>query len=346
MFSPTGLESRKGWLCAIANYCRTDQDEDSLQGERVEKDYVREGNRLNLLVFLLLRSLVAVVGWIPVALAYRICETCALLVYLLDRKHRRIGMINLTLAFPERDQKWRRKVLRASFEQLGDHFVEICRLQRSDARQIRERVVYEPGRGLENYEAARAQGKGVIFLTAHVSAWELLPVAHSVRSAPLSFIVRPLDNPRLDRWLSEIRHRFGNEVIVKEGSLRRIIKLLNEGRDVGILMDQNVQEKDGVFVPLFGREACTASGPAVLALKTGARVVPGFLIPADRKGHYYIRFDPAIEIQVSGDRQADVVNNTAVFNRYIEAVIREYPHCWLWGHRRFRTRKEGPDPYL
>jgi hypothetical protein len=105
------------------------------------------------------------------------------------------------------------------------------------------------------------------------------------------------------------------------------------------------EEKDGVFVPLFGQEACTTAGPAALALKTGAAVIPGFLVPREKKGHYYMRFKPAIEIQVSDDRDADVVRNTAAFNQHIEDLIREYPQCWLWGHRRFRTRKSGPDPY-
>jgi len=145
--------------------------------------------------------------------------------------------------------------------------------------------------------------------------------------------------------MTRTRSRFGNQVIEKESSLRQILKLLRKGEDVGLLMDQNVQEKDGVFVPLFGKQACTTAGPAALALRTGAPVVPGFLVPCGRRGLYQIRFYPPLEVTASGDREADLVRYTAIFNHYIEEVIRDNPDCWLWGHRRFHTQKDGRDLY-
>jgi KDO2-lipid IV(A) lauroyltransferase len=206
-------------------------------------------------------------------------------------------------------------------------------------------VHYDPGFGLEQYISAKTRGKGVLFLTAHVSAWELLPIAHAVLGHPLSFVVRPLDNVRLDQWATKIRSRFGNHVIRKQSSLRRILRLLRKNRDVGLLIDQNVQEKDGVFVPFFGTLACTAASPAALALRTGSPIVLGFMIPGERRGHYRIRFYPPIEVRPSPDRGADLFRYTSEFNQVLEKVIREFPHCWLWGHRRFRTRKDHRDPY-
>lgn len=305
----------------------------------------KAGRRSDWLVFVAVRGLVAVVGRIPRTLTYWVCEGCALLVYAIDSRHRRIGQVNLSVAFPEQDEKWRRRVLRSSFKRLADHFVELCHLPRISTQEIKRRVSYDPANGLDNYRMAREQGKGVIFLTAHVSAWELLPLAHAVLGHPLSFVVRPLDNPLLDRWLTRTRSRFGNQVIEKESSLRYILRLLRESEDVGLLMDQNVQEKDGVFVPLFGKQACTTAGPAALALRTGAPVVLGFLLPRRRKGHYRIRFYPALQVTPSGNREADLVKFTAIFNSYIEEVIRENADCWLWGHRRFRTQKDGHDLY-
>jgi len=315
--------------------------------DRYDRELIDQvpGSRLDWLVYLAVRTLIAVIGRVPPALAYEICEICALLVYVLDGKHRKIGLINLRIAFPDQDEQWRRQILRSSFRRLADHFVELCRLPRVNAEEIRRRVEYEPGRGLENYEAAKEQGKGVMFLTGHIGAWELLPLAHAIFGNPLSFVVRALDNSFLDRWMTKTRSRFGNQVIVKENSLRRILRLFSEGEDVGLLIDQNVQEKDGVFVPLFGYQACTTASPATLALRTRTPVVLGFLIPARRKGHYLIRFYPHIEVNPSEDRDADLKKYTTLFNRYIEEVISEYPDCWLWGHRRFRTQPDGFDPY-
>lgn len=297
------------------------------------------------IVYLGLRGLIAPVSWIPLKAAYAICEICSLIVYALDRKHRRIGLVNLRIAFPDQSERWRRKVLRDSFRRIADHFVELVCLPRISAAEVRKRVTYEPGRGLENYEAAKAVGRGVMYLTGHFSTWEILPLAQAVLRNPLNVVVRPLDNPFLDRWLTGIRSRFGNRVIPKGSSLRRILGLLSRDEDVGILIDQNVQEKDGVFVPFLGHQSCTTASPAALALRTKCPVVIGFLIPAGNRGRYQMRFYPPLELVSTGDRDADIKKYTEVFNRYLEEVIRENPDCWLWGHRRFRTQPDGFDPY-
>ena len=114
---------------------------------------------------------------------------------------------------------------------------------------------------------------------------------------------------------------------------------------MGILFDQNVQEKDGVFVPLFGHPSYTAASPAALALRTKTPVVFAFLIPAKKKGDYLIRFYPPLVLDSSKDRASDIRKYTAIFNQYLEEVIREHPDCWLWGHRRFRAQVDGTDLY-
>ncbi len=281
----------------------------------------------------------------PRRIAYALAESLGELVFRLDRKHRRIGLINLGLAFPETAQRERLRILRDSYRIQGIHAVELAWLQRARPEQFADRISYEPGRGLEHYLHARETGKGVLFLTAHLGPWELLPAAHAVLGHPLSFVVRPLECPALDAWATGLRERFGNRVIAKHRSLRRILAELEEGGDVGLLIDQNVQEKDGVFVPFFGRPACTAATPALLALKTGCPVIAGFLVPGEERGRYRIRFYPPLELVRTGDRRRDVRENTARFNQVIESVIREFPSCWLWGHRRFGTQPDGRDLY-
>ena len=296
-------------------------------------------------VYFLVRGFVEFLGLLPRFLAYPLCRGIAGLVYLADAKHRRIGMINLRIAFPDNDERWRRQVLLESYRQQGVHAVEVSRLNRQEASKVRRRVSYEPGRGLQNYLDAKNRTGSVIFLTAHVSCWELLPAAHALAGHPLSFVVRPLDNPYLEAWLTRVRSWPGNQVLPKQHSMRRILRGLSQGNDVGLLIDQNTQRKDGVFVPLFGRLASTHAAVAALALRTSHPVVPGFIYPGRRRGRYRIRFYPSVELVRTGNDEEDTWTNTARFNRYIEEMVREFPHCWLWGHRRFHTRNGGSDPY-
>ena len=291
------------------------------------------------------RMFLFLVGILPRFMAYPVCEGLALLVWLLDSKHHKIGMVNLNIAFPEKDEGWKRRVLRRSFQQLGDQVVEISRMSRLTHQDAMRRVRYEEGRGLENYLRVHEQNRPVLFMTAHISAWEFLPTVHALYGHPLSFVVRSLDNPYLERWTTGLRRRAGNQVIAKHRSIRQILRTLKEGGDVGFLVDQNSQEKEGVYVPFFGHPASTNSALAALALKTAAPIVPGFMYPTRRRGHYVIRFYPPVELVKSDDPEQDVVEGTALLNRFIEEVIREYPHCWLWGHRRFQTQPDGRNLY-
>ena len=264
---------------------------------------------------------------------------------MVDSKHRFIGMANLAIAFPDRSIAWRRKVLLDSFRHLGDQAVELSRLRGMGSAEMRRRVRYDSPHGLANYLEACASGKGVLLVTAHVSAWELLPAAHAARGYPLSFLVRRLDNPWLDRWSETIRCRFGNRVVDKHRALRKVLKLIQERKDVGFLLDQNVQESEGVYAPLFGRPASTSSSVAVLAIRTGAPVVLGFLCPDSRAGFYRIRFYPPLYARPKEESETEVLRLTAEINRHIEEVIREFPSYWLWGHRRFQTQPDGGNSY-
>ncbi len=296
-------------------------------------------------VYVWVRSFFLLISAMPRQLAYVSCEKIATLFFWLDRRHRRIGLTNLEIAFPEKDDRWRRKVLLSSFRQLGHQVVELSRMRRLTSREVVHRVQYEQGRGLENYVKAKREGRGILYLTAHISAWELLPAAHSINGYPLSFVVRPLDNLLLDRWLDSLRSRFGNRIISKRNAVRAALRLLKKKGEIGFLIDQNVQRKDGIFVPLFGKLACTSSTLAALALRTSAPVLPGFIYPSRGRGCYDIRFYPPIKAVRSGNYQDDLRENTALFNTYIEAVIREFPHCWLWGHRRFEVQPDGRQLY-
>ena len=201
--------------------------------------------------------------------------------------------------------------------------------------------------GLEHYLAARERGKGVLVLTGHLGAWELSSFYHSLVGYPMGLVIRRLDNPLVDALVNRIRCLHGNKVLHKDDFARGLITAMRAGESVGILMDTNMTPPQGVFVDFFGKAACTASGLARVALKTGAAVVPGFLLwEADQVsgGRYVLHFAEQIEIAPTEDQEADIVALTQRCTSVIESWVRRYPDQWLWIHRRWKTRPVGDAP--
>jgi len=157
-------------------------------------------------------------------------------------------------------------------------------------------------------------------------------------------VIRRLDNARVDRLVNGIRCLYGNRVLHKDDFARGLLAAMRQGETVGILMDTNMTPPQGAFVPFFGHMACTASGMARVALKTGATVLPGFMVWEESEQKYVLHFGEAIELVATGDDERDVVENTARFTAAIESWVRKYPEQWLWVHRRWKTRPEGEAP--
>jgi len=282
-----------------------------------------------------------IMGILPRPLARGFAIGIAQLVYLLHFRLRQVGMRNLQMALPEKSQAERKTILRGEFTSLGRQLAELCQFPKYSPENIDEVVVYD---GLENYERAYDRRKGVLFLTAHFGGWELSAFAHSLHGHWVNIVMRPMDNPYLDRLLQQYRTMHGNKVVPKDDFVRGLLAAMKAGETVGILMDTNMTPPQGVFVDFFGIKACTASGLARIALRTDAAVVPGFTIWDESLGKYRLRFDPAIELVRTGNLEADIVVNTQKFTKVIEDYVRRYPDQWLWVHRRWKTRPEGEQP--
>lgn len=277
---------------------------------------------------------------LPLSLAYGLAHCAAAVYYFLDKKHRRIGLINLGIAFPENSAQWRSSVLKRSYLNLSNLLVELSKFPRLTPQNISQHVSYSEG-SLERYLKAKEKHLGLLYLTAHICAWELLPFAHALYGYPLSFVVRPLDHPDLNEILDRYRKMCGNRVIPKRNAIRPVLKALQAEEDVGILIDQNVSPEDGVFAPLFGKDACTTNGLALISLRTGAAVLPAFLLPAKKQGHYVIHFGEEVPLCQDGSTEENIQASTARFNQVLEEIIRRYPDCWLWVHKRWKTRPPG-----
>ncbi len=285
--------------------------------------------------------LVRVLGLLPASVARAAGIVLARMVYLLHRRLRRAGMLNLQLAFPQRAASERRRILRRLFTSLGRQLGDFCRFPHYNRENISQLAVYD---GFENFERAQARGKGVLFLTAHFGGWEVSSFMHALHGHPLHILVRPLDNPYLDRLVTRYRTLSGNRTIPKQDFARAMLAALRAGETVGILMDQNMTSEQGVFVDFFGIPACTSTLMARMALRTEAAVVPGFCFWDPTLRRYRVRFEPALETIRTGNEEADIVANTAACSRVIEDYARRYPEQWLWVHRRWKTRPPGEAP--
>ena len=281
---------------------------------------------------------IKILGTLPRPLSRAFAIGLAQVVYLLHFRLREVGMRNLAMVFPEKSEAERKRILRGVFTSLGRQLAELCQFPRYTPENIDEVVVYD---GLENYERAYARGKGVLFLTGHFGGWELSAFTHSLHGHWLHVVMRPMDNPYLDRLLQRYRTMYGNKTVAKDDFVRGLLAAMKAGETVGILMDTNMTPPQGIFVDFFGIPACTASGLARIALRTDAAVVPGFTIWDAALEKYRLRFDPALELVRTGDVEADIVANTQMFTRVIEDYVRKYPDQWLWVHRRWKTRPEG-----
>ncbi len=252
----------------------------------------------------------------------------------LDRRHVAIALDNLRHAFPHWDEARSRRTAHGVYAHFGQTLVDILWLAERPKEDWLALVTEE---GREHAEAARAKGRGVVFATGHLGNWEMHGVVYGWTTEPIGVIARPLDNPALDRRLCAFRERSGNAVISKQRALVQVLRLLREGRGVAIVVDQNVQEKDGIFVDFFGRKAATTTVAAALAVKTGCALLPGHCV-ALPDGRYRLVYHPPLAWEPSGNRLDDIATLTQRLTTIIEDWVRANPEQWLWMHRRWKTR--------
>lgn len=246
---------------------------------------------------------------------------------------RRIAYRNLELAGYAPEE--RRRITNGVFVSIARLLVVFARFPRITKENVGEWIRYE---GFENFEAARAAGKGVLFATAHFGNWELSAFAHALLAEPLHIVIRPLDDPGVDSVVEARRRLSGNQLIGKWDAARTILRVLKNGEAVGVLIDQNSSLSEGVFVDFFGVQACANAAFAKIAAHSGAAVLPGFAYWSAAESRYVLRFYPAVEI--TGDAAAD----TQRLHSLLEQVVREHPDQWLWIHRRWKTRPPGEPP--
>ncbi len=258
-------------------------------------------------------------------------------------KLRRTGERNLQLAFPNLPEPERRRLLLGSFKNLGRLLPIFSRFTRVEGDSLKALIECE---GLDHLQAALQGEHGVILFTGHIGGWELSSFGLSLFGYPLSFLVRPIDNPKIEAMIDRARRSFGNRTIDKTSAAREMLETLRQKEALGILVDLNTLEREAIFVDFFGRPASTTFIVAKLALRTGAPVLPVFAPWDDARRRFVLKIDPPLRIERTGDEAEDVRCLTQQYTRVVEDYVRRYPDQWLWIHRRWKTRPEGePEIY-
>jgi KDO2-lipid IV(A) lauroyltransferase len=239
------------------------------------------------------------------------------------------------MAYSGKTAAEREAIVDEVFRSIARLIYSFARFPQINRQNISEWIRYE---GLDNYLEAKKCGRGILVATAHFGNWELSAFAHALMTEPMHVMIRPLDNPSIDRIVEQRRELSGNQLISKSDAARAVLRALHENQAVGILIDQNTSLEEGVFVDFFGTPACANTGFAKIAARTGAVVIPGFAVWAEEEKRYVLNFRAPMAIT------GEVTEDTQRIHSKLEEAIREYPGQWLWIHRRWKTRPPGEPP--
>lgn len=297
-----------------------------------------QGKAITYLQYAAVRIIFTLLSSLPLNVSMGIGKYFALLMMKLLKRLRKTAHRNLEIAFPEMPDEERDRLARGAFESIGRHLGFVTHLPGMTAAEVHQNIeIVNPERIVDAFDS----GRGIVMFTAHFGSWELIHHIIGMKGFQLDIIVRPIDNPLIEKFVNGFRTKFGNQTIPKERAARSAIKLLLKKKAVGILTDLNSQPPDGIFIPFFGVPAATSTAAARLAHATGSILLPAFMVWDEEAGKYVAYFEAPIEIEKTGDSEQDIRRTTEEMSKLVEAYVRRFPEQWLWIHKRWNTRPEG-----
>ncbi|MBM4339810.1 MAG: hypothetical protein FJ110_09720 [Deltaproteobacteria bacterium] len=287
-------------------------------------------------IYILIRLLGFFINLLPERFALWIGRQFGNLMYYIDVEHRRVAIDNLKIAFgEEKTEAERYSIAKKNFQNLGMMAVEFLRIPYMDLETYKKKVEAE---GVDEALKVLEGKKGALLLIGHFGNWELMAMMSRVINKPILVIAKPIKNNRyLEKWFIDSRERIGLEVIPPLNAIPKVVHALSQNKVVGIMFDQRGKRSKGIWADFFGRKVPTTPGLAAMALRSGAPVIPVFMIRIGFQKHRLIIKKPIKLIQ-TGNFTKDVEANTQLFNQNLEAIIRQYPEQWLWIHRRFERK--------
>ena len=294
-------------------------------------------HRLEYAAFRLAYGLLAL---LPLGVAMRLAAAVAALAIRIDRRHRRIGLVNLAIAFPEKSERERMDILLASYRNLGRMIAECAHLGRLTPENIGDHVTIED-EALWAQLPEELQRNGILVLTGHFGNWELFAYAHGLLGFPVHLVHQTIKNPLVDRFIERLRQRAGTYTLRKHAAARGVLRALTDGGLMVLPLDQNASRRTGVFVDFFGRPASTNAGFGRIVARTGAPVYPAFLVREGTSARHRIVILPRVPFASMADRDQAAREFTQRCTAVLETMIRAHPDHWLWTHKRWRTRPDG-----
>lgn len=274
-------------------------------------------------------------GRLPLGVTRPVGAQVGALVMALNARDRRRSRDHLRIAFPDLDERAVRELLRRNAHHVGMLLAEVAWLLQATPEEVAAQCTIT---GLEHVQRPLDAGTGAVIITGHCGNWELLNARLGVAGIPLTVAVRGMHDPRLDHIATTLRSRFGAEMVPRgQDAGRRLLAALAANRVNGLLIDQDIKDIPGVFVPFFGRAAWTPFGAASLALRRGCPVLPVF----DHRladGRHLAEIHPPLPEPPPGPIEERITALTADATAAIERQVRDYPEQWVWMHRRWRRQ--------
>lgn len=295
-------------------------------------------------IYYLLKVAISIVSLLPLRVSLLIADLLGKLAFALLPKYRRVAIDNLNEALGH-DEARNTEIARKLFSNLVKNGAEWIKLAYIDPADL-GKIVTE-AEGLENLDEAFRGGKGVIVLAFHFGNWELTGMYLRYKNYPGQTVVRRLYFHKYDKLLNRVRKHFDVKVIYRDESPKKMLKILKANWIMGIVPDQDIDSIDGTFVNFFGRPAFTPTAPVKLAMASGAKIVPVFVVrKAD--GTHKLFADKVIDVSSATKSEEDIREYTQKWSDVLERFVRQYPDQWVWVHKRWKTQPaEGtPEPVL
>ncbi len=290
----------------------------------------------NIYLFLF-KLFVLFVKYIPRFITDTILNFLAFLAYKLDIRHKKIARVNLDLAYGDKmSAEEKRRIVKKCYKNLLYNLRDFVENQNITKEKLLQKVTIH---NEHFYTDIKQEGKGVIFLTAHYGNWELLPLCMGALYGKLWGVGRNLDSKKMNEVLQKNRNQFNVHMLEKTGAIRGLLKALRVGENVGLLVDQNTSDKEGILINFFGKLARHTPSAALIARKTGAAIVPTFITTNDYKTYDITFYEPIIT-EKTEDNEKDIKKSVQSQANTTQKVIEKKPDEWFWLHRRWKNQYE------
>jgi len=288
----------------------------------------------------LLLILEKILMFLPKSVRKSFFSFLALIAYHISTKYRRVVAQNLNFAFDGKISKQEiKEITKYSFKNLLYNFLHILEIRNSTQEELLSRVHFI---GKEKLDKIHQEGRAIIYVTPHYSSWELGGASLGLLVEPVACVYKKMKNPIYESWLLEGRSKFTNTNLEKSHVVKPLIRLIKQGKASAILMDTNINPKDGLMVNFLGKTIRQTSTPAYLARKFNAAIVP-IAIRTDDEEHYTITAYDEIKVDKSEDEKADLLKATQAQADWLSELIRREPKFWFWLHKRWKN--DHPEIY-